>query len=55
MHSYIDTILEIYICCILTAEYFYGRSDADLKREEKRKKSRKPVFTGEDLTQGEMK
>lgn len=52
MHAWLDTIVEIYIAVILTVEYFWGRSDADLKREEKRRR-KKPTF--ENLTTGEMK
>ena len=37
MHSWLDTILEAYIAYILTREYYFGRSDTDLKREETRK------------------
>lgn len=54
IHSCLDTILEAYIAVILTVEYFYGRSDSDIKKEEKRKASkRKLVF--DQLTQGEGK
>lgn len=41
LHSYIDTVLEAYIAYILTMEYFFGRSDIDLKREEKRRQTKK--------------
>lgn len=54
MHQWLDTILELYICGILTAEYFYGRSDADIKREEKRKASKRKMQF-DVLTQGEGK
>ncbi len=37
MHNWLDTILEAYIAYILTREYYFGRSDTDLKREETRK------------------
>lgn len=37
MHNWLDTILEAYIAYILTMEYYFGRSDTDLKKEEKRK------------------
>ena len=40
MHNWLDTILEAYIAYILTMEYFYGRSDTDIKREEKRRKTK---------------
>lgn len=41
MHNWLDTILEAYIAYILTREYYWGRSDTDLKREEKRREARK--------------
>ncbi len=54
MHEWLDTILEAYIALVLTMEYFLGRSDVDLQREEKRKaKKREPRF--ENLTTGEGK
>lgn len=54
MHEWLDTFLELYIAVILTVEYFYGRSDSDIKKEEKRQANkRKPNF--ENLTQGESK
>lgn len=37
MHNWLDTILEAYIAYILTMEYYWGRSDTDIKREERRK------------------
>ncbi len=40
MHQWIDTLLELYICGVLTAEYFYGRSDLDIKREETRRQTK---------------
>ena len=54
LHQWLDTILEAYIAYILTREYYYGRSDSDLKKEEKRKQAKKkPEF--ESLTTGEGK
>lgn len=54
MHEWIDTLLELYIAIILTVEYLWGRSDTDIKKEEKRRAAkRKPEFDG--LNQGEMK
>ena len=52
MH-WIDTVLEAYIAIILTIEYLWGRSDTDLKKEEKRAKKSKPQW--ESLTTGEGK
>lgn len=54
MHQWLDTILEAYIALILTLEYFWGRSDADLKREEKRKQTKRR-HNFENLTEGEGK
>lgn len=53
MHQWIDTLLELYIAVILTIEYLWGRSDTDIKKEEKRRAKKKPDF--ENLTQGEGK
>ncbi len=54
MHGWIDTILEAYIAVVLTVEYLWGRSDTDIKKEEKRKQAkREPRF--ENLTTGEGK
>lgn len=41
MHNWLDTFLEFYIAVILTCEYFLGRSDLDLKKEEKRRQAKK--------------
>lgn len=54
MHQYLDTFLELYIAVILTVEYFYGRSDSDIKKEEKRKAKRR-VLNFESLNQGESR
>ena len=40
-HGWLDTVLEAYIAYILTREYYWGRSDTDLKREAVRKKKLK--------------
>lgn len=53
MHEWIDTFLELYIAVILTVEYLWGRSDTDIKKEEKRK-AKKDKYTFEKLTTGEM-
>ena len=55
MHGWIDTLIELYIAGILTAEYFYGRSDADIKREVTRKKAAREKYKFETLTTGEGK
>lgn len=38
-HAWLDTALEAYIAYILTREYYWGRSDTDIKREVARKKA----------------
>lgn len=54
MHAWLDTFLELYIAVILTVEYLWGRSDTDIKKEEKRTAAkRKPNF--DTLNQGEGK
>jgi len=45
---------ELYICYILTREYYWGRSDMDIKREEKRKQAKRKM-TFESITTGEGK
>lgn len=52
-YEVISTILEAYIAGILTAEYFYGRSDADMKNEAKRKRKFREKYRFEILTDGE--
>lgn len=55
MHEWLDTLLEAYICLILTLEYFWGRSDMDIKNEVRRKKKAREKYNFEQLTQGEGK
>jgi predicted nucleic acid-binding protein len=52
-HELLRDAFDLYICVILTVEYFYGRSDTDLKKEEKRRAKKRPEF--EHLTVGEGK
>ena len=52
-HELIQDGLEAYICLILTVEYFYGRSDSDIKSEAKRKKKAREKYHFEGLTIGE--
>jgi len=48
--------MDFYICFILTVEYFFGRSDMDIKNEEKKKaKIRREKYRFEFLTIGEHK
>lgn len=54
MHAWLDTILELYIAVILTVEYLWGRSDTDIKKEEKRRQAKKK-HDFENLNTGEHK
>ena len=53
-HLY-DQVIETAILLVLLAEYFYGRSDTDIKREAVRRKKAREKYRFEALTQGEMK
>jgi hypothetical protein len=54
-HELISDGLELYVCIILTVEYFYGRSDSDIKSEAKRKKKAREKYHFEALNIGEGK
>ncbi len=48
-------IAEIYICVILTVEYFWGRSDTDIKREAKRRiRAKKEAKEAETIRDAEV-
>lgn len=47
-HKWLDTALEAYIAYILTREYYWGRSDTDIKREVARKKAARAKQKAED-------
>lgn len=47
-HKWLDTALETYIAYILTREYYWGRSDTDIKREVARKKAARAKQKAED-------
>ena len=47
--------VEVAILIVLLAEYFYGRSDMDIKNEAKRKKKAREKYNFESLTSGEGK
>lgn len=54
MTDWLAIALDFYICVILTVEYFWGRSDMDIKNEaKKRAKMIKARFQFEHLTAGE--
>jgi len=47
--------MEAYICFILTVEYLWGRSDTDLRNEEKKKTRIRREKHMDGLTIGESK
>jgi len=54
VREWLMILLDFYICVILTIEYFWGRSDSDLKNEAKKKtKIRRERYQFENLTTGE--
>ena len=56
VREWLMLIAEYYLCGILTIEYFFGRSDTDIKKEESRKANRKKMTLPEqNLTDGEGK
>ncbi len=57
MHVYeaLSLVFDLYISLILTAEYFFGRSDMDMRNEVKRKRKLREKYRFETLTNGEMK
>lgn len=55
MHEWLDTILELYIAVILTVEYLWGRSDTDIKKEEKRRAAKKLKPSFDALNVGESR
>lgn len=55
LYEVVSLVVETYIAGILTAEYFYGRSDADMKNEAKRKRKFREKYRFESLTNGEGK
>jgi len=46
--------LEAYIALMLTVEYFWGRSDMDMRNEAKKKRKMREKYNFEKLTTGEM-
>ncbi len=55
LYEIITTLTELYIAGILTAEYFWGRSDTDMKNEAKRKRKFREKHNFDSLTSGEGK
>lgn len=54
-YEIISTILEAYIAGILTLEYFWGRSDTDMRNEARKKRKLREKYRFETLTDGEGK
>lgn len=50
-----ELLVSLYSAFILTVEYFWGRSDTDIKREAVRKKAAREKYKFETLTDGEGK
>ncbi len=47
-------IADLYQAVMLTVEYFWGRSDTDMKNEARRKRKFKEKYNFERLCTGEM-
>lgn len=50
-----ELLVSLYSAVILTVEYYWGRSDTDIKRETVRKKAAREKYKFETLTDGEGK
>lgn len=55
LYEALSLIFDTYICLILSAEYFFGRSDVDIKREANRKRKAREKYRFEQLTDGESR
>jgi len=55
LYETLSLILETCILLILVVEYFFGRSDVDIKREATRKRKFREKYRFEQLTSGEMR
>ncbi|HWY33807.1 MAG TPA: hypothetical protein VNX68_04125 [Nitrosopumilaceae archaeon] len=55
IYEALSLLVETYIAGILTAEYFFGRSDTDMKSEARRKRKFRDKYRFESLTNGEMR
>jgi len=53
LYEALSLIFDLYICIILTAEYFFGRSDMDMRNEARRKRKFKEKYNFERLCVGE--
>jgi hypothetical protein len=54
-YEVLSLLAEAYVAGILTVEYFFGRSDMDMKSEVKRKKKMREKYRFEVLNDGEGK
>lgn len=52
-YEIVSTFLESYIAGILTLEYFFGRSDTDMKSEARRKRKFREKYVFDRLVVGE--
>lgn len=55
IYEVLSLLFDLYICLVLTAEYFFGRSDMDMKNEAKRKRKFREKYRFETLTTEEGK
>jgi hypothetical protein len=55
VYEALSLVFDSYICVMLTAEYFYGRSDMDMRNEAKRKRKFREKYRFDTLTAGEGK
>jgi hypothetical protein len=53
-YEVLSLFLEAYIAFMLTVEYFFGRSDMDMKNEAKKKRKMREKYNFERLCIGEM-
>lgn len=55
VYEVLSLLLETCILTILVAEYFWGRSDTNMKNEARRKRKFKEKYSFEHITAGEGK
>lgn len=54
LYEVLSLILEAYISVMLTVEYFWGRSDMDMRNEAKKKRKMREKYNYERMCIGEM-
>src|SRR6266446_10943501 len=52
VYETLSLVFDLYISLLLTAEYFFGRSDMDMRNEVKRKRKLREKYRFETLTNG---